>query len=57
MGAEESPIFDAAQWLHEHRSEVGSAIIPTLRERFHLSALEAIEAAKLAHEIEQGRQA
>ena len=57
LGAEKATIFDAAQWLHEHRSEVGSAIIPALRERFHLSALEAIEAAKLAREIEQGRQA
>jgi len=57
LGAEKSPIFEAAQWLHDHRFEVGSAIIPALRERFRLSALEAIEAAKLAREIDQGRQA
>jgi len=54
---ENHSISGVAQCLHEHRSEVGSAIIPALCERFHLSALEAIGAAKLAREIEQGRQA
>jgi hypothetical protein len=39
----------AAMWLHQHRESLTRPVIPALRERFKLSNLEAIEAAKQAH--------
>jgi len=47
----------AALWLHQHRSEVGSHVIPTLRTRYALTILEAIEAAQLAHALSHGSSA
>ncbi|WP_152534400.1 hypothetical protein [Martelella sp. AD-3] len=51
------PSSKLTQSLHKKCSEVGSAIISALTERFQLSALEASGAAKLGREVEQGRQA
>tara|TARA_Y100000815_G_C13117022_1_gene415380 strand:- start:20 stop:307 length:288 start_codon:yes stop_codon:yes gene_type:complete len=51
------PTSEVTQTLHKKRSDVGSAIISALTERFQLSALEASGAAKLGREVEPGRQA
>lgn len=42
----------AARWLLLNRETVSGQVIPTLRCRFGLSNLQAIEAAKLAHALE-----
>jgi len=51
-GEEGSGVQAAAQWLANHRDAVRGAIIPYLRRQFDLTALEAIEAAKIAHRLE-----
>lgn len=52
-----SLIERAATWLVEHRTECIGRPIVALKERFGLRNLEAIEAAKLAHELEFGGRA
>lgn len=42
----------AAGWLYLNRKAVSGPVIPTLRSRFGLTILDAIEAAKLAHALE-----
>jgi hypothetical protein len=49
-----SHIQCAAMWLSHHRTDVVGAVIPFIRQRFGLTVLDAIEAAKLAHTIEYG---
>lgn len=44
----------AALWLHQHRDTLSRPVIPTLRERFGLTIIEAIEAGKLAHRLAYG---
>ena len=44
----------AAKWLMEHRDECTGRIIPTLRQRFGLSACEAISAAQASHALQYG---
>jgi hypothetical protein len=45
----------AARWLAEHRDELPDAAIPFVRERFGLTALEAIEALKEGHRLRYAR--
>jgi len=47
-------VINAAQWLAEQNPNP-TPIIPTLRERFGLSALEACEAAALSNKYKVGR--
>lgn len=49
-------VVTAAQWLAEQNPNP-TPIIPTLRERFGLSALEACEAAALSNKYRIWRQA
>lgn len=51
IGAATNRIKVAALWLHQHRASLTRAVIPTLRERFRITNLEAIEAAKQAHAL------
>ncbi len=44
----------AAQWLGDQQEPPPKAV-PTLKERFGLSALEACEACKLAHDFRLNR--
>ena len=44
----------AALWLKTHRNECDGALIPFIRERFPLTAMEAIEAVKLASSLARG---
>ncbi len=44
----------AAQWFAANRADRHGAFIPILKKRFGLTPLQAIEAGKLAHKIEQG---
>lgn len=44
----------AAQWLADQQEPPPQAV-PTLKERFELSALEACEACKLAHDFRVNR--
>ncbi|MCP4408795.1 MAG: hypothetical protein GY807_13730 [Gammaproteobacteria bacterium] len=43
----------AARWYADNRQKLTGAFIPELRRRFGLTTLQAIEAGKLAHKIEQ----
>ncbi len=52
--ASNTDIARAAQWFADNRDNVAGAFIPELRRRFNLTPLQAIEAGKLAHKIEQG---
>ncbi len=56
LHAGELEVGIAAQWYAANREGLRRAFIPELRRRFGLSALEAIEAGKLAYKIqlEQG---
>lgn len=47
-------VIRAAQWLAEQKEPPPQAV-PTLKERFGLSALEACEACKLAHDFRLNR--
>lgn len=51
IGAAANRIKVAAFWLHQHRATLTRPVIPTLRERFQITNLEAIEAAKQAHAL------
>jgi hypothetical protein len=51
-----SPIEQAAQWL-ANQDQPPKPIVPTLRQQFGLSALEACEAAALSHKYRIRRQA
>ncbi|WP_149747498.1 hypothetical protein [Rhizobium sp. RU35A] len=51
FGAIPNRIQAAALWLHQHRETISRPVIPALKERFALSNLEAIEAAKKAHAL------
>lgn len=53
----EEQFSKAANWLNRNRDECGTRIIPALKEKFGLNNLEAIEAAKRAHDLEYGRTA
>jgi hypothetical protein len=44
----------AAEWLSNNRADCPQPIIPTLRNRFDLSAKEAINAITLSHRINCG---
>ncbi|QGA56254.1 hypothetical protein [Brucella sp. 2280] len=44
----------SALWLATHRHECDGALIPFIRERFPLTALEAIEAVKLGKALVRG---
>lgn len=44
----------SALWLASHRNECDGALIPFVRERFPLTALQAIEAVKLAGSLARG---
>lgn len=57
MRHEKSPplkIKRAALWYASNRGKREQAFIPLLRERFGLTVMEAIEAARMAHELTQG---
>ncbi len=47
-----SPIEAAGRWLFLNRDTVTGPVIPSLRSRFRLTNLQAIEASKLAHALE-----
>lgn len=47
-------VTSAAQWLAEQQEPPPQAV-PTLKDRFGLSALEACEACKLAHDFRLAR--
>ncbi|TBZ75878.1 hypothetical protein [Rhizobium leguminosarum] len=47
-------IHTAAVWYCQHRKELSGPIIPALKERFGLHALEAIAAVKQAQELARG---
>ncbi len=49
-----SKIGIAARWYADRGHERRRAVIPTLRKKFGLSALQAIEAVNLASEQKQG---
>lgn len=49
--AQSNQISLAALWLHHHREALTHPVIPTLRERFGLTIIEAIEASKKAHSL------
>jgi hypothetical protein len=44
----------AARWLHGNREAVAGPLIPGLKSRFGLSNLQAISAAKRAHDLQHG---
>jgi hypothetical protein len=50
----ENAIRLAAEWLSKNRAECPQPIIPTLRNRFGLSAKEAINAITLSYRINCG---
>lgn len=50
----QTAIQTASLWLHQHRDTLTRPVIPTLRERFGLTIIEAIEAGKLAHRLAYG---
>jgi len=43
-------ILEAARWYFENRRQLTRGFVPVLREKFGLTTLQAIEAAKLAGE-------
>ncbi len=45
-------VREAAEWFVQHRN-LERPFVPVLRERFGLTAIQAIEAGKLAAELEQ----
>lgn len=48
----QKPIVQAAaMWLAQHRENLKRPVIPTLRQGFGLTNLEAIEATKIAHAL------
>ncbi len=47
-------VASAARWYANNRDSLTGAFFPELRHRFGLTPLQAIEAGKLAHKIEQG---
>ena len=49
----EQRILRAANWYARNRPTIVGAFVPILREGFGLSALQAIEAAKLARHIQE----
>ncbi|MCP4408506.1 MAG: hypothetical protein GY807_12225 [Gammaproteobacteria bacterium] len=49
----DGPVINAAEWYAANSDGRNGAFIPILKERFGLSALEAIEAAQLAHRYTQ----
>lgn len=51
-----SRVEAAASWLSRNRDAVSGPLLPLLRRRFDLTSLQAIEAAKRAHQIEYGGQ-
>ncbi|MCM2440692.1 hypothetical protein HGO34_13305 [Agrobacterium vitis] len=51
----EELLAEISAWLSENRDQCGVRIIPTLKEKFGLGNLEAIEAAKRAHALQYGR--
>lgn len=44
-------VDEAGQWLARQGDMTGRAIVPELKTRFGLTALEAIEAIRASHEI------
>ena len=52
LGQSLGSVETAAGWLCLNRKTVTGPVIPTLRSRFGLTILDAIEAAKLAHALE-----
>lgn len=48
---EQNSVHLAALWLHQNRDNLTRPVIPTLRERFGLTILEAIDASKRAHSL------
>lgn len=48
-------VEEAAKWLVANRHSCENRLIPTLKERFGLCNLEAIEAAKAARYAEEAR--
>jgi hypothetical protein len=50
-----SPVEAAGRWLFLNRETVSGPVIPFLKCRFSLTALQAIDAAKLAHALEYPR--
>lgn len=53
---DDARLEEAANCLNQHRDEIGSAFVPALKDRFGLTNLQAIDAAKRAHEIDFGGQ-
>ncbi|MBO1038197.1 hypothetical protein IPV26_00800 [Brucella pituitosa] len=54
IGRLSNPVSVAALWLASHRNECDGALIPFIRERFPLTALQAIEAVKLGNALSRG---
>jgi len=49
-----SRIEIVAAWLSRNRDAVSGPLLPFLRRRFDLTSLQAIDAAKRAHQLEYG---
>ncbi|TGS47554.1 MULTISPECIES: hypothetical protein [unclassified Mesorhizobium] len=50
----ENPVDRAAVWLGTGGADKSKAVIPQIRERFSLSALQAVQALRESHRV-QGR--